>query len=236
MLDTEGMGKDAVAMGLSLPRYLVEYIDAQRGDVSRSRFILRLLEKGIRSNEGTEHLILSNILQKNTVDFLQARITLFEKGRELFGDENQSFYRTLIHIYSEALAYLKKPTTTNEALKEKMIDLRPTPQATLPFVGNGHACMAAIDDIISFLETGKPLMPQRLVEISEFFIAFNKQLEFERFKKKLEDQARMKRELEKEQEEADLKTQNERLLGVGLDPKKVKPFLAKDVQEAGHSD
>ena len=33
--------------GLSLPTQLFEEIDSQRGDISRSRYILRILEKGL---------------------------------------------------------------------------------------------------------------------------------------------------------------------------------------------
>ena len=36
--------------GLSLPTQLFDTIDARRGEVSRSRFILRLLEKGLDDN------------------------------------------------------------------------------------------------------------------------------------------------------------------------------------------
>lgn len=35
-----------IPFGISLPKKLLDSIDQERGDVSRSRFILRLLEKG----------------------------------------------------------------------------------------------------------------------------------------------------------------------------------------------
>ncbi len=37
--------------GLSLPTQLFAKIDLQRGEISRSRFILRILEKGLYENE-----------------------------------------------------------------------------------------------------------------------------------------------------------------------------------------
>jgi metal-responsive CopG/Arc/MetJ family transcriptional regulator len=37
--------KRYTATGLSLPTELLDKIDSERGDVSRSRFLLRLLEK-----------------------------------------------------------------------------------------------------------------------------------------------------------------------------------------------
>jgi len=41
-----------IGVGVSMPRNIVSKIDAERGDVSRSRFLLRLLEK-VYSNTST---------------------------------------------------------------------------------------------------------------------------------------------------------------------------------------
>ena len=37
--------QNKVAMGISFPKKLIKTIDRERGDVSRSRFVLRLLEQ-----------------------------------------------------------------------------------------------------------------------------------------------------------------------------------------------
>jgi hypothetical protein len=37
--------KRYISTGLSLPKELIERIDAERGDIPRSRFLLRILEK-----------------------------------------------------------------------------------------------------------------------------------------------------------------------------------------------
>ena len=39
-----------ISVGISLPREILQQIDEQRKDISRSRFILRLLEKSFPSN------------------------------------------------------------------------------------------------------------------------------------------------------------------------------------------
>lgn len=36
-----------IAVGISLPKHIISEIDIERGDVSRSRYVLRLLEKTI---------------------------------------------------------------------------------------------------------------------------------------------------------------------------------------------
>jgi hypothetical protein len=41
----------AKATGLSLPAYLMRKIDAERGDVPRSRFLLRLIELAYKEKE-----------------------------------------------------------------------------------------------------------------------------------------------------------------------------------------
>ena len=37
--------KDIVPLGITLPREIVQKIDSDRGDVPRSRFLLRLVER-----------------------------------------------------------------------------------------------------------------------------------------------------------------------------------------------
>ena len=39
------MTKNAIPVGISFPKELLERIDEMRGDVARSRFILRMIEK-----------------------------------------------------------------------------------------------------------------------------------------------------------------------------------------------
>lgn len=50
--------KRCISTGLSLPTDLMKKIDAERGDVPRSRFLLRLLEKTY-SAENNEKEVLS---------------------------------------------------------------------------------------------------------------------------------------------------------------------------------
>jgi metal-responsive CopG/Arc/MetJ family transcriptional regulator len=40
----------SVAIGVSLTKEILAKIDTERGDVSRSRYILRLIEKNVRDN------------------------------------------------------------------------------------------------------------------------------------------------------------------------------------------
>lgn len=47
----------SIPFGLSLPRYLLKLIDIERGDVTRSRFILRMLEKNISDCDIPEELV-----------------------------------------------------------------------------------------------------------------------------------------------------------------------------------
>ena len=43
--------KHCTATGLSLPTEIVDRIDSERGDVSRSRFLLRLIERAYRDTQ-----------------------------------------------------------------------------------------------------------------------------------------------------------------------------------------
>ena len=50
--------KSHLVLGISLPRQIVGQIDSERGDVPRSRYVLRILEKqyalkGIEEKEGS---------------------------------------------------------------------------------------------------------------------------------------------------------------------------------------
>jgi metal-responsive CopG/Arc/MetJ family transcriptional regulator len=51
--------KHYTATGLSLPNELIQKIDVERGDISRSRFLLRIIEKAYNTNnkkvEGQSH-------------------------------------------------------------------------------------------------------------------------------------------------------------------------------------
>ena len=44
-----------ISVGISLPRKIMKKIDVERGDISRSRYLLRLLEKTYLPNK-VEHL------------------------------------------------------------------------------------------------------------------------------------------------------------------------------------
>ena len=59
-----------IAFGISLPRDIVEKIDLERGDIPRSRYVLRILEKsysidrkmepGYRTGKGTKARLISD--------------------------------------------------------------------------------------------------------------------------------------------------------------------------------
>lgn len=41
----------SISIGLSLPYYILDIIDKKRADISRSRYILRLIEKDFETSE-----------------------------------------------------------------------------------------------------------------------------------------------------------------------------------------
>ena len=51
--------QESIAVGISLPKKIMSQIDSERGDVSRSRFLLRLIER---------QSIVSNVETKNVND------------------------------------------------------------------------------------------------------------------------------------------------------------------------
>jgi hypothetical protein len=51
--------QETIAVGISLPKKIMSQIDSERGDVSRSRFLLRLIER---------QRIVSNVETKNVND------------------------------------------------------------------------------------------------------------------------------------------------------------------------
>jgi metal-responsive CopG/Arc/MetJ family transcriptional regulator len=51
----------STAVGISLPREIITRIDNERGDVSRSRYVLRIVQKAYRDNSSGEG-------QKNKLD------------------------------------------------------------------------------------------------------------------------------------------------------------------------
>ena len=46
--------QDSIAVGVSLPKEIITKIDHDRGDISRSRYMLRLLERIYRSQESSQ--------------------------------------------------------------------------------------------------------------------------------------------------------------------------------------
>jgi hypothetical protein len=50
----------AIAVGISLPRNILGKIDADRGDVSRSRFLLRIIERVYSSSHQEEKALSLN--------------------------------------------------------------------------------------------------------------------------------------------------------------------------------
>jgi len=43
-----------IAVGISLPKTVISRIDIERGDISRSRYVLRLIEKTLGVNDSNE--------------------------------------------------------------------------------------------------------------------------------------------------------------------------------------
>ena len=46
--------QDSIAVGVSLPKEIITKIDHDRGDISRSRYMLRLLERIYESQESAQ--------------------------------------------------------------------------------------------------------------------------------------------------------------------------------------
>lgn len=60
-------------VGISLPQDIVRKIDAQRGDVSRSRWVLRLLEK-VYLDQGQAHRFAEQQFIESLKDSFESRI------------------------------------------------------------------------------------------------------------------------------------------------------------------
>lgn len=50
----------SIAVGISLPREIIAKIDNERGDITRSRYVLKIVQKAYRDNGSRE-------IQKNNV-------------------------------------------------------------------------------------------------------------------------------------------------------------------------
>ena len=46
--------QDKIAVGISMPRSIVKRLDNDRGDIPRSRYLIRILEKGYLDNRDTK--------------------------------------------------------------------------------------------------------------------------------------------------------------------------------------
>jgi hypothetical protein len=170
-------------------------------------------------------MILSKVFQRDTLNFLESKKRLFEAHAEAAGGGNL-LHRTAIHIYSDSLGYLKQSTTTTDGLKKRLLKMRPTPQDLCPFVCYGVAAVAVEEDIISYLESGQPLIPNDLAKISSFFKEFKARLD-EKAEEERKREVQLRREKEaREKEEMEMREQRERIAGIGLDPEKLQSFLA----------
>ena len=61
------MMKDTVGVGISLPKKIMAQIDSERGDVSRSRYLLRLIEtseRAVSKGRGEPR----NVIKKDPLD------------------------------------------------------------------------------------------------------------------------------------------------------------------------
>jgi hypothetical protein len=63
--------QSTIAVGISLPKEIITKIDSERGDIPRSRYLLRLLEKMYRSNKNGEKLSGNT---ENSQDPLDSRL------------------------------------------------------------------------------------------------------------------------------------------------------------------
>jgi metal-responsive CopG/Arc/MetJ family transcriptional regulator len=62
-----------ISVGISLPQDIIKKIDAQRGDVSRSRWVLRLLEK-VFLDQGKAHRFAEQHFIESIKDSFESRI------------------------------------------------------------------------------------------------------------------------------------------------------------------
>ncbi len=63
--------QSTIAVGISLPKEIITKIDSERGDIPRSRYLLRLLEKMYKSNKNGEKLSVNT---ENSQDPLDSRL------------------------------------------------------------------------------------------------------------------------------------------------------------------
>lgn len=64
--------QSSIAVGISLPANIIKKLDAERGDVSRSRYILRIIEKMVIVNNQDHERIRSD-REKNNKNSLDSR-------------------------------------------------------------------------------------------------------------------------------------------------------------------
>jgi metal-responsive CopG/Arc/MetJ family transcriptional regulator len=59
--------QSSIAVGISLPRDIMKKIDSERGDISRSRYLLRVLQNAYISDSNNRKTQLQNT-KKNSLD------------------------------------------------------------------------------------------------------------------------------------------------------------------------
>lgn len=74
--------QDKVATGISIPKRLKQRIDEERGDVSRSKYVCRLLERSYSPNSNNRSKLVHKII-KNRRDSPDSRF------RGLVSDESE---------------------------------------------------------------------------------------------------------------------------------------------------
>lgn len=62
--------QSSIAVGISLPREIISKIDNERGDVSRSRYLLRIVQRVYESVSKVD------AVKKNSLDSFDNRLTL----------------------------------------------------------------------------------------------------------------------------------------------------------------
>jgi hypothetical protein len=60
--------QSSIAVGISLPKELMSKIDDERGDISPSRYLLRIVEKAYRNQKNSHRSYVNTKNSKNSLD------------------------------------------------------------------------------------------------------------------------------------------------------------------------
>jgi metal-responsive CopG/Arc/MetJ family transcriptional regulator len=71
---------DKISIGISFPKEIVSKIDTERGDISRSRYLLRIVEKKLERSETEEKKYSKS---KNSPDPLESRFERLQSSESM---------------------------------------------------------------------------------------------------------------------------------------------------------